>query len=231
MLHEDKAIDLNSYTLRESYSKKACKLKTSSKIILGHSYFKQNIPGCYKDMFLREEAYKALVEASEKLPEYYSFYLFDVYRSLETQVFMFESFKEDIKKRKPELSASELLTETLKFVPHPKLSKDYQTMPHNSGGAIDLTLCFKGNLLDFGSEFDEASDRSSASYYENTHSEPDLQFRNRRRYLTRIMQEHGFVAHPDEWWHFNMGNESWSQITKKPPIFLSMEGLVNDLIS
>ena len=144
---------------------------------------------------------------------------------------MFESFKEDIKKRKPELSAPELLAETLKFVPHPKLSKDYQTMPHNSGGAIDLTICFKGKLVDFGAEFDEASDRSSARYYETAETEQGLNFRNRRRYLTRLMQEHGFVAHPDEWWHFNMGNESWSQITKKPPIYLSMEGLVNDLIT
>lgn len=231
MFNEDTAIDLDKFTLRESYSKKTCKLTSNSKIILGNTYFKQNIPGTHRDMFLREETYKAVLEASQKLPKFYSFYVFDAYRSLETQIFMFESFKEEIKKRKPQLSATNLLEETLKFVPHPELSTKLQSMPHNSGGAIDLSLCFKARLVDFGSEFDEATQRSSSTYYETAKKREDIIFRNRRRFLTRIMQEHGFVAHPDEWWHFNIGNESWSEVTKKPPIFLSMEGRENELIA
>ena len=226
MLEKTTAIQLKRFIVREFYSNKVCTLKASDKIILANTYYKEGIPGTHPLMYLREEAYKALKEASRRLPENYAFYVFDAYRSKATQIYMYESFKKIIKQQKPHLNHDDLVSETLKFVPHPSMSKDYKTMPHNSGGAIDLCIAHKAIPLDFGSAFDEPSERSATIFYENATNEKDLLFRDRRRYLVALMQDFGFTAHPDEWWHFNMGNESWSKITKKPPIFLSMEGLV-----
>ena len=92
------------------------------------------------------------------------------------------ALKKIIKQQKPHLNHDDLVSETLKFVPHPSISKDYKTMPHNSGGAIDLLYAHKAIPLDFGSAFDEPSERS-ARFFTKMLRRKDLLFRDRRRYL------------------------------------------------
>ena len=95
MLEKTTAIQLKRFIVREFYSNKVCKLKASDKIILANTYYKEGHTWHLSPMFLSEEAYKALKEASRRLPENYAFYVFDAYRSKATQIYMYESFKED----------------------------------------------------------------------------------------------------------------------------------------
>ena len=80
MLEKTTAIQLKRFIVREFYSNKVCTLKASDKIILANTYYKEGIPGTHPLMYLREEAYKALKEASRRLPENYAFYVFDAYQ-------------------------------------------------------------------------------------------------------------------------------------------------------
>ena len=71
---------------------------------------------------------------------------------------------------------------------------------HNRGAAVDLTLIHlsDGRELPMPTPFDDFSERAGRDY-------PDLPaevIRN-RDLLRRVMEKHGFVALPTEWWHFD----------------------------
>lgn len=70
---------------------------------------------------------------------------------------------------------------------------------HCKGKAIDMTLATKdGQYLDMGTDFDSFSEEAHVDYDGLT----DTQKAN-RQLLTQTMQQHGFVVHPYEWWHFD----------------------------
>ena len=71
---------------------------------------------------------------------------------------------------------------------------------HNRGAAVDLTLIrlSDGRELPMPTPFDDFSERAGRDY-------PDLPaevIRN-RDLLRRVMEKHGFIALPTEWWHFD----------------------------
>ena len=35
-------------------------------------------------------------------------------------------------------------------------------------------------------------------------------FQNRRSLLFSVMEQAGFVQHPNEWWHFSYGDQLWA---------------------
>lgn len=71
---------------------------------------------------------------------------------------------------------------------------------HNRGTAVDLTLCDRGSgdAVDMGSGFDEFSERALPDYPGCTPAQ-----RRHRDLLRAVMADHGFSAHPVEWWHFD----------------------------
>lgn len=92
--------------------------------------------------------------------------------------------------------------------------------PHSTGGAVDLTLCFKesGHLLEMGSIFDDISDISHTSYFEenqNPKSFTVTEALKNRRLLYHLMISEGFSSHPKEWWHFSYGDQMWALISEK----------------
>jgi D-alanyl-D-alanine dipeptidase len=64
---------------------------------------------------------------------------------------------------------------------------------HSTGTAVDLGILG----LDFGTPFD-LFDEASATAYREVHAEA----RRNRELLLGLMQRHGFVNLPQEWWHF-----------------------------
>ena len=65
---------------------------------------------------------------------------------------------------------------------------------HQSGGAVDLTLCDReGRPIDMGTGYMEHND-STATY---------------------SMEETGFVNYPSEWWHFAYGDRMWASYKHK----------------
>lgn len=71
---------------------------------------------------------------------------------------------------------------------------------HTRGTAVDLTLVTKeGQELLMPSAFDDFSERASRAYLDA----PEEAIRN-RELLQTLMEKHGFVGMPTEWWHFDL---------------------------
>lgn len=87
----------------------------------------------------------------------------------------------------------------------PKSEKQYVADPcqgsvHNRGCAVDLTLYDTRTQRDIvmPSGFDDFSERAWPEFKDA----PKEQLKE-RDLLHSLMESHGFVIEPDEWWHFN----------------------------
>jgi len=162
-------------------------------------------------LYARKTVCKMLSEASEKLPNNYSFAIFDAHRPVEYQQKRFESLYDKIKKDNPGLDEDEVRAKTFIYIFPP--SMDFKTPPpHSTGGAIDLSIIDdKGNLLDMGTGYGEFGERT---YTYNSKISP-VQKKNRQK-LIDIMTSVGFANYPGEWWHFMYGDREWAAYTGKP---------------
>jgi zinc D-Ala-D-Ala dipeptidase len=79
--------------------------------------------------------------------------------------------------------------------------------PHSTGAAVDLTLVMpNGEEAWLGSPIDENSDRSMPDYF----IDKDSAAHHNRLLLRAAMQQAGFAAHLQEWWHFSLGDQYWA---------------------
>ncbi len=70
---------------------------------------------------------------------------------------------------------------------------------HNKGLALDIALAdAKGNLLEFGGDFDEFTERSHLNF-----EGLDSLAKFNRGLLKNLMLEAGFSSYEFEWWHYN----------------------------
>lgn len=71
---------------------------------------------------------------------------------------------------------------------------------HTRGTAVDLTLVtLDGQELEMPSEFDDFSEKAHRSYMDAS----ETAIKN-RDLLASLMEKHGFVGLPSEWWHFDL---------------------------
>ena len=93
---------------------------------------------------------------------------------------------------------------------------------HTRGTAVDVTLVDKlGRELRMPSDFDDFSERAHRDYRGGTAEQ-----RRNRQLLESVMQKHGFVGYPTEWWHFDLAD--WE---KYPPLDIPIEGLARTTVS
>lgn len=84
---------------------------------------------------------------------------------------------------------------------------DASPPPHSTGAALDLTLCdAEGHDISMGSPIDENSDCSLPDYFERR----DPLAHANRKLLKEVMESAGFERHPEEWWHFSLGDQMWA---------------------
>ena len=201
------------------------KLEENEIFTIENNYYLNKFPGTIKDIYIRKSVKDRLEKAISSLGSGYKFKIFDGFRTIETQKYIFKLFKDEITAQNPSLSESEIIKKTIHLVPHPDLKpKKYEVLPHNSGGAIDLSLEKDGKLLDMGTEFDEVSKYIETNYFEREADQdyPKARWKEvkkNRRLLYSIMIEQGFSNHPGEWWHYNLGNCPWSIVTEKDWIY------------
>lgn len=171
---------------------------------------------------LRSGVVEALERAAARLPGGLRFVLYDAYRPVAVQSFMVtEAFKALSGGLPPEAVDEERrqlwLERTFRIWAEP--SEDPNTPPpHSTGAAIDLTLAgADGVPLDMGSPIDENSDRSLPDYFRDR----DPEIHRRREWLHEALAGAGFRRHPEEWWHFSLGDQLWAfllgQDTASPP--------------
>ncbi len=151
--------------------------------------------------WLRESVAGRLYEAVDSLPEPYGFAVYDGWRPRELQAELYYTAIAD-----PALPPG--------FMSEPS-HDEARPAPHESGGAVDLTLTIGGVAIAPGTDFDDITTRAFALSIEDEPG-PD---REARRLLYRAMHHAGFVVFRGEWWHFEYGTRRWSGITGEPPIY------------
>ena len=76
-----------------------------------------------------------------------------------------------------------------------------------------------GNPLDLGGEIDFIGAESSPDFYKEDNlgipCSKHQVFHNRRSLLFSVMDQAGFVQHPNEWWHFSYGDQLWSWLSNQ----------------
>lgn len=84
---------------------------------------------------------------------------------------------------------------------------------HTRGTAVDLTLITKtGQEVVMPSGFDDFSEKAHRDYNHATPSEIA-----NRELLQTVMEKHGFIGLPTEWWHFDLaGWENYPPIDTNP---------------
>ncbi len=179
---------------------------------------------------LRRSVLKRLLFAQQHLFEInpqLQLALFDAWRPISVQKFMFNYTIQDICKSKGidinDTSVAgginDVIDEVGRFWAYPS-SNPLTPPPHSTGAAIDLTLADMSNKpLDLGCEIDFIGPESCPDFYkidsaEMPHSKYQV-FQSRRTLLFSVMKQAGFVQHPNEWWHFSYGDQLWSWLNKK----------------
>ena len=169
---------------------------------------------------LREGVVSRLIRANSYLKTIhnnYSLILYDSWRPIEVQSYMFYlAFESECKKRglkiqsKEMNSFPEIINEVEKFWAYPCFDDKYPP-PHSTGGALDLGIADSaGNLIDMGCEIDVMDLSASPEFYKDRNSKESIIWDDRRNLLKNVMLKSEFVQHPNEWWHFSYGDQLWA---------------------
>ena len=111
-------------------------------------YYPDGLKGSLLTHFVRRSVAKRLLIAALLLPKQYIFWLWDCYRPLEVQSSLYESCFFRVKTRHPDWNEDKVSLETQRFASIPS-NNPLAPSPHNTGGAIDLTLAYFPSLGDW----------------------------------------------------------------------------------
>lgn len=186
-----------------------------------HPYEKLGAPyGSRSPYFLRQSVLEHLLAAQAALSHDFpgwKIQIFDAYRPIAVQQFMVDYTLNEVARTAGQplesLSPAQhqaFLEQVYQFWAVP--SRDPLTPPpHSTGAAIDVTLIDAvGQVVDMGSPIDEISDRSHPDYFADRSNAQSAKFHDRRQLLRQIMVSNGFCQHPNEWWHFSIGDQMWA---------------------
>ncbi len=169
--------------------------------VLG-AYFHERWPFAIAGAYLRPEAFERLVLAAESLPDPFGLAVWDAWRDPRLQAVLHERVYRD-----GDLPPG--------FVAPPD-PDPRRCPPHASGGTVDLTLTWSGHPLALGTGFDAFVPEAASAALEP--DGPRLA-RDLRRLLGAAMSGAGFVAHPQEWWHWEYGTRYWAAVVGTPVRF------------
>jgi len=173
-------------------------------------YYQQQIANSLQSIYVRQNVLERLQRALVTLPDKYSFIVYDGFRPLLVQQYLFTHFAQQIKNQQPGWTDEVIFNVTLKYVAFPRAGQEH-LLPHLTGGAIDVTLGDdKGHALDLGSAFDEPSEKSATRYFEQ-HPEDNREALVHRRLLYHCLTTVGFTNYAEEWWHYDFHNSAWAR--------------------
>lgn len=141
--------------------------------------------------FLRKPAALALSEVQRSLRQQgLGLKIFDAYRPYSVTVKFWELVKD------------------ARFVAHPRNGSG-----HNRGAAVDLTIVqlSTGQELDMGTGFDNFTDTAHHGFA----ALPEMIIQN-RLLLRSLMEQNGFRAYEDEWWHYSWPGAAKTELLDIP---------------
>lgn len=160
---------------------------------------------------MRQTVYELILKAQTLLPTGYRFRLYEGYRCLSVQQFLFDEMSQKIQQDVPHLKGDALFYETTRLVSPVKNLDGSDNIPaHHTGGAIDIEILDdKGKLLDMGMA---AKDwvHVDASLCMTACSTLTASQQANRKLLYDVMTTVGFINYPSEWWHYSYGDKYWA---------------------
>jgi len=175
-------------------------------------YHAMGLPGSLPGCWLRERVCERLVRAAAGLDDGHTLVVWDGYRTLETQTALYDGYLDELTLVHPDWPAEALEAAASRYVSVPSASPSAPS-PHLTGGAVDVTLGDgDGRPLDLGTSFDAFVPEAGAVALEGAPG----QARERRRALFWAMAAAGFTIYPEEWWHFDLGDQFWGRIAGRP---------------
>lgn len=146
----------------------------------------------------------------------WTFRIFDAYRPTRIQSFMvMHEFRTLSGGRAPEevppREAESLWEKTYRIWAEPS-ENPLTPPPHATGAALDLTLVHPvTGDIPMGSPIDENSERSLPDHFQKI----DPAIHENRECLREVMTAAGFERHPEEWWHFCLGDQMWAWLRSR----------------
>jgi D-alanyl-D-alanine dipeptidase len=179
-------------------------------------YALAGIPGARATLLVRSGVRERLFQAASALPDDVALLVFDGFRPLSVQRFLFESYQAEVRAREPHLSEEAVRRIVNRFVASPSADPRCPP-PHGTGGAVDVYLveaAAAGRELPMGTAPDETGPASETRYFEEFPQEP---FATHRRLLFHAMtRAGGFTNYHGEWWHYDWGNQRWANCSGAP---------------
>ena len=174
--------------------------------------------------YLRRGVVDSLIAAKTELQQNHQNWkilIFDAYRPVEVQQFMVDyTFNQIARAQGCEFPVSEdkrqvIIEHVYQFWAVPSMDSAMPP-PHSTGAALDVTLVDENNrLIDMGSPIDEISERSYPDYFGNSDEPQKQEYHRHRQILKDAMIAAGFQQHPNEWWHFCLGDQMWAWLTNQ----------------
>jgi len=193
----------------------------NDRVLFKAEFNKKGIPGAIKTGYVREQVADLLLLALKALPSGYSFLIYDAWRPFSVQKYLFDNYVKELLKSHVK-QEYEIIKMAEEFVSRPSLDKN-KPSPHFTGGAVDLTI-----IDDQGTTFEIENKygiESHTRYYEEKLengmelSSQEMYYCINRRILYNSMVSSGFTNYPNEWWHYDFGNQFWGFATKKTAIY------------
>ncbi len=184
-------------------------------LVKPHPYAALGAPyGDRSPYYLRQGVLAALVQAQEHLQAQqpgWRFEIFDAYRPVAVQQFMVDHTYGQLRQENPTATKETLLDQVYQFWAPPS-PNPATPPPHSTGAAVDLTLQdAQGTTVDMGSPIDEVSERSFPNHF----ADKPGPYHRHRQLLHSAMAAAGFRQHPNEWWHFSLGDQLWAWLGRE----------------
>ena len=153
-----------------------------------------------KHVYLRKSVYEKLKDI--QLPEGSHIKIISAYRSLEEQTRRWNAKCKEMRIKYPNIAEDELIAKVKQLCADPRAGFG----GHQTGGAIDITICdSKGNDYDMGTAYSSSSPQSRT----DTPYITEEQAKN-RTILVEALKSLDFVNYPLEWWHHSYGDRLWA---------------------
>lgn len=170
------------------------------------AYWHNGWPYSQPEALLRNGAAERLSHAAHALPADFGLAIWDAWRDPRLQAELHR-----VAYSNPNLAPG--------FV-NPPSSDPRTPPPHATGGAIDVTLTWRGMPLSLGTEFDAFVDLAHARSLESVTDGTKVGTeRDLRRLLRAAMVGAGFVQLACEWWHFEYGTRLWAAVHETEPMY------------
>jgi D-alanyl-D-alanine dipeptidase len=161
---------------------------------------------------IRATVYDRLKEAQVLLPQGLFFCVYEGYRSLKLQQYLFVTHYINIQHANPNLKHEQIFKETTKLVsPVINLDSTHNIPPHSTGAAIDIYLIdAQGKPVDMGilvQDWMKDLDGALSCMHSKKIS---TQAQEYRKIMADALECVGFINYPTEYWHWSYGDRYWA---------------------